>query len=141
MQIKYKLDPGAYAPIRAHRYDAGWDIRTPKKKLLTSGSNAVIDTGIHVQIPEGYYIEVCNKSGLNVKHEITLHGSGTIDCGYTGAIAVKLYNDSEYHYMFKSGDKIAQMIIHPFTPDIEWVEVDELENTERGNGGFGSSGR
>lgn len=140
VKIKYVLDDGAYAPERAHRTDAGWDIRTPGFVSIPPHNSVTVYSGVHAAIPEGYYIEVCNKSGLNVKHGITLHGSGTIDSGYTGSIAVKLYNDSEEQYSFRTGDKIAQMIIHPFT-DIEWEQAESLEETERGDGGFGSTGR
>lgn len=141
------LDEGAYMPAKAHEADAGWDLRTPVRyagrnlNTIDKGESMAVYTGLHVQIPEGYYMSVENRSGLNVKHGITLHGSGIIDSGYTGSICVKLYNDGPDSYTVKPGDKIAQLIIHPFTNDIEWLEVDSLEETARGNNGFGSSGR
>lgn len=137
--MKIKLDPGAYMPERAHNADAGYDLRSPVKHRLYSGEAVVIDTGVHVQIPEGCVGMLKSKSGLNVKHGIV--GEGVIDSGYTGSIRVKLYNHgSQSSYMIEAGDKISQLVILPiFTPTLELV--DELEETERGNNGFGSTGR
>lgn len=136
--MKIKLDPGAYMPERAHNADAGYDLRSPVKHRLYSGEAVVIDTGVHVQIPEGYVGMLKSKSGLNVRHDIV--GEGVIDSGYTGSICVKLYNHGPQSYIIEAGDKISQLVILPiFTPDLELV--DELEETDRGNNGFGSTGR
>lgn len=153
-KIKVKLDHGAYAPERAHSVDAGLDLRSPKDvyvpkseceidfdDLFNCGEvgigSATIDTGVHVEIPEGYVGMLKSKSGLNVKHSIL--SEGVIDCGYTGSIVVKLYNLSDKGYMVHRGDKISQLVILPIiTPEIELVE--NLEDTERGTGGFGSTG-
>ena len=142
-------------PTRAHPWDAGLDLYTPYDvsvpgnyvNVYCNGSvgagrfdieSAVIDTGVHVQIPEGYVGLIKSKSGLNVKHGLT--GEGVIDAHYTGSIKVKLYNHTDERYEFKAGDKIAQLVILPCVmPHLELV--DKLEETDRGDGGFGSTGR
>lgn len=136
--MKIKLDPGAYMPERAHENDAGLDLRSPIKCRLYAGQAVVIDTGVHVQIPGGFVGMLKSKSGLNVKHDIV--GEGVIDSGYTGSIRVKLYNHGSESYMIDHGDKISQLVILPIiTPDLELVS--ELEETERGAGAFGSTGK
>ncbi len=138
MKIKFTLDSGAYAPEKAHDADAGYDLRA--KEDYTIVYNAVFDTGVHVQIPEGYVGYVQTKSGLNVNHNI-ICPTGVVDSGYTGSIRVKLYNlFPNGTYEVKAGDKIAQLVIQPIA-SCELVEVDSLEDTERGDGGFGSTGR
>lgn len=136
--MKVLLDPGAYMPERAHSADAGYDLRSPIKCRLYAGEAVVIDTGVHVEIPVGYAGMLKSKSGLNVKHDIV--GEGVIDSGYTGSIRVKLYNHGSESYMIEVGDKISQLVILPIIiPELELVE--ELEETDRGNNGFGSTGR
>lgn len=132
------LDPGAYVPVRAHATDAGLDLKSPKLVYIPPYSSVVIDTGVHVEIPEGYAGMLKSKSGLNIKHDIT--SDGVVDCGYTGSIQVKLYNHGSHGYEVKNGDKITQLVLTPIiNPVIELV--DELMSTERGSKGFGSSGR
>lgn len=136
--MKVKLDPGAYMPERAHDADAGYDLRTPERKVINPGGSIVVETGVHVAIPEGFAGILQSKSGLNVLNDMT--GTGLIDSGYTGSITVKLYNHGVNPHVFEKGDKIIQMIILPiYTPTLE--RVDELEDTERGASGFGSTGR
>ena len=136
--MKIVLDNGAFMPTRAHTYDAGLDLRTPKRVVLHHHDSVVIDTGVHVEIPEGYVGLLKSKSGLNVKHDII--GDGTIDAGYTGSIRVKLYNLGYMDYVFSKGDKIIQLVITPIIlPKLEVVE--RLNETDRGDGGFGSSGK
>ena len=137
--MKVMLDPNAYIPERAHKDDAGIDLKTKEKVVLWGGSSHVFDTGVHVEIPKGCYGKIESKSGLNVKQSIVSLG-GIIDAGYTGSIRVKLYNLSDYSYTFEVGDKIAQLIIQRHEP-VKIEIVDELEETERGDSGFGSSGR
>jgi dUTP pyrophosphatase len=146
--MKIKLDKGAYTPTRAYETDAGLDLYTPVDVMvsrcrwiptegITLGS-AVIDTGVHVEIPKGYVGFIKSKSGLMVKSGLT--ADGTIDCGYIGSIRVKLFNHTPNAYTFKAGEKIAQLVLLPIiTPDLE--VVDSLEGTDRGSNGFGSSGR
>lgn len=138
MQIPVVLDEGAFMPTKAHEWDAGFDLKTPKDEYLMNGSSITIDTGVHMAIPQGYVGMLKSKSGLNVKHGITC--DGTIDAGYTGSIKAKLYNDSREPYQFQKGDKVTQIVIIPI-PKVELVQTDTLEETDRGSCGFGSSGR
>lgn len=84
MKINIKLDEGAYIPERAYKYDAGMDLRTPKDIYIPKNGSATVDTGVHIEIPQGYVGMLKSKSGLNVK--LNLVGEGVIDCGYTGSI-------------------------------------------------------
>lgn len=136
--MKVKLDDGAFMPERAHDVDAGADLRTPIRATVSPHNSITIDTGVHIEIPKGYFGKLESKSGLNVKHDIVSCG-GTIDSGYTGSIAVKLYNFGDSEHIFERGDKIVQLIIQPCEL-CDFVQVDELEDTERGNAGFGSTG-
>lgn len=133
------LDEGAFAPVRAHYADAGLDLKTPRDVYIFPHSSATIDTGVHFEIPEGYWGKIESKSGLNVKNSIASLG-GTIDSGYTGSVKVKLYNFGSEPYQFNKGDKIAQIVIAPCVL-CECEEVDSFEETERGDNGFGSTGR
>lgn len=139
-KIRVKLDQGAYAPESAHAEDAGYDLRTPISFIVPAGGCEVIDTGVHIEIPKGYVGFLKSKSGLNVKNDIT--GEGVIDAGYTGSIRVKLYHNNPKGELkaFDEGDKIIQIVLLPIIkPEI--VIVNNLEATERGSGGFGSTGR
>lgn len=136
--MRIKLDEGAFAPIRAHKTDAGMDLLSPVEVLVPNGGHAIIDTGVHVELPQGTVGMIKSKSGLNVNHGIV--SEGVIDEGYTGGIVVKLYNHSAFPYRVMRGDKISQLVvIECLHPDIEIV--DEIHGGERGNGGFGSTGR
>ena len=137
--MKVMLDRDAKLPNRAHKTDAGLDLYCREKKRIWPGQSAVFDTGVHIQLPHGYYGEVTSKSGLNINHGVVSHG-GTIDEGYTGSIHAVLYNHGQEAVPFRAGDKICQLVVLPCV--IEPVElVDELEETERGDAGFGSTGR
>ena len=136
--MKVKLDKNAKMPTSAHKLDAGFDLYARETQTVPAKGSAVFDTGVHVQIPAGVVGMVKSKSGLNVKHGLT--SEGVIDAGYTGSIVVKLYNDDEEDYTVNEGDKISQIVFMPiWKPTLE--EVDELEETERGSNGFGSSGK
>lgn len=136
--MKIKLDPWAIMPTRAHDTDAGLDLYAAKDATVNEYSSVLFDTGVHVQLPPNTAGMLKSKSGLNVKHSIT--SEGVIDVGYTGSICVKLYNHSGVPYEVKRGDKISQLVIVPVViPPI--VVVDELEKSERGSNGFGSTGR
>ena len=137
--MKIMLDHGAFEPTRAHATDAGLDLRAKERVKIWPGMSATIDTGVHVELPAGYYGKLESKSGLNVKHSIVCCG-GVIDEGYTGTIVVKLYNLGDKAYVFEPGDKVAQLVIQPYiAPEIEIV--DELSDTDRGSNGFGSTGK
>ena len=134
----FTLDPGAILPTRAHDKDAGLDLYAREEQVILPGESAVFDTGVHAELPPGTFGKLESKSGLNVKYNVVSCG-GVIDCGYTGSIAVKLYNLGDRPYMIRAGQKIVQMIIQPYlAPELE--VVDRLEETERGEKGFGSSG-
>lgn len=133
------LDEGAYKPEKGHSADAGYDLRTRERVVIHRGSSAVIDTGVHIQIPEGWFGKLESKSGLNVNHSIVSLG-GVIDSGYTGSIRAKLYNFGDNDYIFHPGDKVVQIVFHRHeSPD--FVVVDSFEETDRGENGFGSTGR
>lgn len=140
--LKIMLDPGAKMPTRAHPGDAGYDLYSPRSFVLpipsvVSDGTICIDTGVHVAIPAGYVGMIKSKSGLNVYNGIT--SEGVIDSGYTGSIRVKLYNRGMGAVQIEAGQKISQLVILPIiTPELELV--DSLEETERGSGGFGSTG-
>ena len=136
--LKVLLDDGAFVPTRAHEEDAGLDLYAMDDQIVPAKGSAKFDTGVHVAIPVGYVGFLKSKSGLNVKHGLT--GEGVIDAGYTGSIVVKLYNNSGSDYKVERGNKITQLVLLPIvTPEVELVE--SLDETERGNGGFGSTGR
>ena len=136
--MKVILDNGAYMPERGHDGDAGMDLRTPERVFIPKNGSAVIDTGVHMEIPYGYFGKLESKSGLNVKNSIVSLG-GVIDHGYTGSIKAKLYNFGD-DYTFEKGDKVVQIVIQPCEyPELELT--DHFEETERGDNGFGSTGR
>ena len=136
--LKIKLDKGAIAPSRAHPYDAGMDLYAMEDGYIRCNHHHTFDTGVHIEIPEGYVGLVKSKSGLMVNHGITT--DGTIDAHYTGPIKVCLFNNGGSKYEVKAGDKIAQLVIVPcLLPRLELV--DKLDETDRGDNGFGSTGR
>lgn len=138
MKLKVLLDPGSFMPQRAHSADAGLDLFSREDAIIHPNSGGKFDTGVHVAIPEGYVGFLKSKSGLNVKHSI--QSEGVIDSGYTGSIMVKLFNHGSKAVEIKKGQKISQLVLLPIiTPELELV--DHLEDTERGDGGFGSSGK
>ena len=137
-KIRVKLDEGARIDAPAHDGDAGYDIYSREDRGIPPYGGAVFHTGVHIEIPRGYVGLLKSKSGLNVKHN--LPGEGVIDSGYTGEICVRLRNHSSDSYFFKKGDKLIQILIVPvITPPLEIV--DEIEGGERGDNGFGSTGR
>jgi dUTP pyrophosphatase len=136
--MRIKLDEGAKMPTRAHNTDAGLDLYAREAQVIPARGSAIFDTGVHIELPIGTVGMLKSKSGLNVKHGIT--SEGVIDVGYIGSIRAKLFNHSNKDYVVNKGDKITQLVIMPILiPDLE--VVDELDATERGDNGFGSSGR
>lgn len=140
-EINVMLDEGAIMPTRAHSADAGLGLYTPEDFLLLSFGKIdsyTVDTGVHMEIPEGYVGMLKSKSGLNVNRGVITEG--VIDAGYTGSIKVKLYNLGNDIQYFQRGGKIAQLVIMPIvTPALKLV--DKFAKTERGDNGFGSTGR
>lgn len=136
--MKIKLDSWAYMPTKGHETDAGLDLRTPCEVTVPARGSVTIDTGVHVELPPNTTGFLKSKSGLNVKYGLLTEG--VIDVGYTGSIRVKVYNHSDEEYVFYEGEKVTQLVILPILlPELEVVE--DLNDTERGDGGFGSTGR
>ncbi|MBQ9251584.1 MAG: dUTP diphosphatase [Clostridia bacterium] len=137
--MKAMLDKGAFAPERAHETDAGLDLRAKQDMFVPALGSAVIGTGVHVELPEGCAGLLVSKSGLNVNHNLT--STGLIDQGYTGEVMVKLHNHGRNGYQVKAGDKISQLVVMPVL--YEPVEiVDAIDGAgDRGDNGFGSTGR
>lgn len=132
------LDNGAHMPSRAHSTDAGLDLRTPKAVTVPAYGSVAVDTGVHVALPQGCAGLLVSKSGLNVRYSIT--STGLIDEGYTGSIVVKLYNHGGEDYEFESGDKITQLVVIPVVCE-SLEQVSAFTPSERGDNGFGSTGR
>lgn len=135
--MRFMLDDDAILPTRAHEMDAGLDFYTREDAYIPAHGYYIFDTGVHVEIPEGYVGFLKSKSGLNVNHNLI--SDGVIDAGYTGSI-VKLYNLGDLPYSFKKGDKITQLVVLPCS--LEEIELtDTFTNSDRGSHGFGSSGK
>lgn len=132
------LDEDAIMPSKAHEADAGFDLYSREEKTISARSSALFDTGVHIQLPKCTVGFLKSKSGLNVKHGVV--SEGVIDSGYTGSIVAKLYNNSDNDYVVKKGDKITQLVILPII-SLDLNIVSKLEESSRGNNGFGSSGR
>ncbi len=143
MRIRIKkLDAGAHLPEYAHgpSEDAGMDIRCIRGAILEPGVPQAISTGLALEIPSGYEVQIRPRSGLALKHAITLPNSpATIDPGYRGELKIILLNLGKTSYEIHPGDRIAQMVVAQYQP-VEWDEG-ELAASVRGVGGFGSSGR
>jgi dUTP pyrophosphatase len=141
MKIKInKLHSDATLPVYAHgpEEDAGLDLRSVERIVLTPGTAYGVATGLAIELPAGYEAQVRPRSGMALKHSITVN-FGTIDPGYRGEIRVVMFNLGRADYIVEKGDRIAQLIIARYEA-IEWEEA-ELSDTLRGAGGFGSSGR
>lgn len=142
--LRVVVDHGAKCPTRAHSDDAGLDLYSPVDAVvfprwrMGAKNSVIIDTGVHVAIPAGYVGDVKSKSGLMCNDDIIT--DGTVDSGYTGSIRVKLFNLGVRPVHIKAGQKIAQLVIKKIITPTP-VVVDSMEETERGNGGFGSSGK
>ena len=138
-EVNMILDEGAFEPFRGHDDDAGLDLRAPKDIIIPAHSSAVCDFGIHFEIPSGWFGKLESKSGLNVNHQIFC-GGGIIDSGFTGSIKARLYNFSGEDYEFKAGDKFVQIVFIPISiPRL--IKVKEFGEHERGDSGWGSTGR
>lgn len=138
--MKVAIEKGAYMPSKAHETDAGFDLRCYERVTVPARGSAVIKTGVHIELPPSSVGMLKSKSGLNVKHGIT--SEGVIDEGYTGEIVAKLYNDSDKDYTFEAGDKITQLVVLPvFKVNIIQTDIENFAETDRGDKGFGSSGK
>jgi dUTP pyrophosphatase len=135
------LDPELPVPTYAHPGDAGADLVSAVDLTLAPGQRAMVPTGVSIALPEGYAAFVHPRSGLAAKHGISLVNSpGTIDAGYRGEISVIVINtDRSTEFVLKRGDRIAQLVIQPIVT-AQFVAVDRLPGSHRGEGGFGSTG-
>ena len=142
MTIKIKrIHPEAKLPVYAHgpEEDAGMDLRSVEEATIHHGETRAVATGLSIELPPGYEAQIRPRSGLAFKHSLTIPNSpGTIDPAYRGEIKVILHNLGQNPFVIQPGDRIAQMVIAKYEP-IAWSE-DELSETTRGEGGFGSSG-
>lgn len=127
-----------FTPIRAHATDAGADIRAPYDFTVGALASVVVDTGVSVELPPNTKGEIKSKSGLNINHGILT--TGLIDEGYTGTIKVRVYNLGFERYAFHAGDKMTQLCVSPVCYPT-YIETDVIEGGERGNAGFGSTGK
>ena len=128
-------------PKYARDGDAGMDICAAEDTHISAFNWKAISTGLYVEIPDGYEIQIRSRSGLAFKHGVSvLNSPGTIDSGYRGEIKVILKNSDHHRYDVKKGERIAQMVVSEFTKT-SLTEVAELSDTERGEGGLGSTGK
>lgn len=143
MRLKIKkLSPEACVPEYAHgpEEDAGMDLRAVERVVLQPGVPRLVPTGLAIELPPGYEAQIRPRSGLALKHAITVpNAPATIDPGYRGEVKVILLNLGSAEYTIEHGDRIAQMVIARYEA-VEWEETD-LAESRRGQGGFGSSGR
>lgn len=135
-----KLNEDAIIPNFAHKGDAGMDLYSIEKVIIPKNETRLIKTGISIELPHMTEAQVRPRSGIALKHSITvLNSPGTIDEGYRGEIGVILINHGKEDFVVEKHMKIAQMVIKPIY-EIHIEEVKDLSDTERGNGGFGSTG-
>lgn len=140
LQVK-RLDPQAILPSYAHAGDAGLDLFAVEATVIAPGAATLVRTGIAVALPSGTEAQVRPRSGLALRHSITvLNTPGTIDEGYRGEIGVILINHGAAEFAVERGMKVAQLVVSPRL-HVEVAEVDDLEDTVRGARGFGSTGR
>ena len=142
MQISVqRLDRELPMPTHSHEGDAGVDLYTSIDFKLRSGERRLVPAGIAVAVPQGYVGLVCPRSGMAVKHGITVvNGPGVVDSGYRGELKVALINQGAEPVSFERGDRIAQLLVVPVAVQ-ELTEVAELPTSDRGDGGFGSTGQ
>ena len=152
MKVAVLRDPGADPDVALPSYEtagaAGADIRAnlPEEMradglVLAPGARALVPTGLRIEIPQGYEVQIRPRSGLALKHGIGLpNAPGTIDADYRGPVGVILINWGSEPFIVTHGERIAQMVLAPVTR-ADFTEVSELSDTARGEGGFGSTGR
>lgn len=139
MKVKIKLSKDAQMPTYGTNGAAGLDLYAIEDVTLQPNERKLIKTGVSLEIPEGYFCYVMGRSGNTIKKGLHV-ALGLVDEDYRGEIGVMAFNQSNEPIEFKKGDRVAQMVIMPY-PKIEFEEVDELSETDRADGGYGSSGR
>ena len=141
--VKFKMLPDCrdLAPRKAHADDAAYDLRSRQELVITPKTTVLVPTGLFLEIPPGYEAQIRSRSGLALKNALSLpNAPGTIDAGYRGEVGVIMYNRGEVPFRIRRGDRIAQMVISKL-PEVDLVEVETLEESARGAGGFGSTGK
>ncbi len=141
IEIKYiPLREGAHIPQKAHEDDAGFDLYASEDYTLKAHGFGCVPTALSIELPDGYEAQVRPRSGLAAKYGVTvLNAPGTIDAGYRGELKVILINHGEQEFAITAGMRIAQLIVSPVLP-ARFVEAAVLAESDRGDGGFGSSG-
>ena len=135
-----KLRPEAVLPSYAHPGDAGMDVCSVDQLEIPAGGRQLVKTGLVIILPNGYEAQVRSRSGLALKYGVSvLNSPGTIDEGYRGEVGVILANFGDQPFVVKPGDRIAQIVVSP-VQQAEIVETQEIDSTDRGAGGFGSTG-
>ena len=143
VQVKIAMMPGCddLLPARAHADDAAFDLRSRVDLDVPPGRSILVPTGVFIELPIHYEAQVRPRSGLALKHNITLTNTpGTIDAGYRGEVGVIMFNHGPEDFAVKRGERIAQMVIAAL-PEVEIERVSELNASDRGAGGFGSTGK
>ena len=141
IKIQMLKDCADLFPAKAHADDAAFDLRSRADMLLPVGKSTLVPTGIFMELPTGYEAQVRPRSGLALKHNLTLTNSpGTIDAGYRGEVGVIMFNHGPEEFSVSRGDRIAQMVICKL-PEVALCAVENLSSSDRGEGGFGSTGK
>lgn len=144
LQVRFVKDhKDAKLPTRGSRGAAGLDLYSVEQVVIPPGQTRLVLTGLKMELPAGYEAQVRSRSGLALKHSVSvLNSPGTIDEDYRGLIGAALHNHGDKAFTVVPGDRIAQMVIQPcITQHIQPIEAEELSDTDRGEGGFGSTGR
>lgn len=141
VRFHMSADCADLAPAKAHPTDAAFDLRSRVDAVAQPGKVMPIPTGLFLELPAGFEAQIRPRSGLALKHSITmLNTPGTIDAGYRGEVACLVFNAGDAPYEIRRGDRIAQMVIAEL-PDVEMIAADVLTGSDRGAGGFGSTGK
>ncbi len=130
---------GPFIPSYSHPGDAGADLKASGSSIVPARGKALVSTGLCIQLPEGHVGLIWPRSGLAVKHSIDC-GAGVIDTKYRGEVKVLLFNHSDENFTIKPGDRIAQLLIQK-VENVSFIPVENLNETERNEGGFGSTGK
>ena len=139
--VKIKISGGVSIPAYATPGSSGMDLRAAEAAVIPAGDRGCVGTGLYLEMPLGCEAQVRPRSGLALKHGVTvLNAPGTIDSDYRGEIRVILVNHGKEDFVIEHGDRIAQ-IVFAAVSQVHLVAADELENTERSSGGFGSTGK
>ena len=142
-KVRFKMHEDArdLVPAKAHHDDAAYDLRSRCDMVLPVRRSTIVPTGLFIELPYGFEAQIRPRSGLAAKFDLMLTNSpGTVDAGYRGEVGVIMYNGGTAEFEIKRGDRIAQMVIAKL-PEVELVCVESLSETDRGEGGFGSTGK